>query len=107
MVARVDYDREAGRYHAGRDVPLDHLVPWRRVLEPYVEYLGGPVLDIGAGTGIWMRAFAIWLSLPVIGVEPSVGMRTTAREIGLPAGTSMTGGRAEAIPLGSGSVTTA
>ncbi len=104
MVARVDYDREAEHYHAGRDVPLDHLVAWRHVLEPYVVNLGGPVLDVGAGTGIWMRAFAAWFALPVVGVEPSVGMWSTAREIGLPAGASMTGGRAEAIPLRSGSV---
>ena len=107
MVARVDYDREAERYHAGRGVPLDHLVAWRPVIEPYVENVRGPVVDIGAGTGIWMRAFAPWFSLPVIGVEPSLGMRMRAREIGLPAGSSMTGGRAEAIPLCRGSVTTA
>ena len=51
-----------------------------------------------------MRAFAGWFSLPVVGVEPSVGMRTTAQEIGLPSGTAMTGGRAEAVPLRGGSV---
>jgi ubiquinone/menaquinone biosynthesis C-methylase UbiE len=106
-VARVDYDREAEHYHAGRSVPLDDLVVWRQVIEPYIENVRGPLLDIGAGTGIWMRALATWFSLPVIGVEPSVGMRTLAQEIGLPAGASMTGGRAEAIPLCRGSVTAA
>ena len=101
---RVDYDSEAEHYHAGRGLPLDHFDGWHLAIEPYVTRIGGPVLDLGAGTGIWTRAFAAWFAIPIIAAEPSPGMRRLACEIGLPPNTSMLGGRAEAIPLQGASV---
>lgn len=45
-------------------------------------YLAGsdrlPVLDVGAGTGVFALAFAFWFEREVIGVEPSVEMRRLA-----------------------------
>jgi ubiquinone/menaquinone biosynthesis C-methylase UbiE len=76
-MARVDYNAMAGRYDAGRAVPLDALQPWRAALEPYVP-AGVTILDVGSGTGIFCEAFARWFGARVIGVEPSAGMRAQA-----------------------------
>jgi ubiquinone/menaquinone biosynthesis C-methylase UbiE len=98
-VARVDYDSEAERYHAGRGLPLDHLDGWRRAIGPYFARTPVPVLDVGAGTGIWSNAFVTWFSAHVVAVEPSAGMREVALAGGRRPGLSMVGGRGEAIPL--------
>jgi ubiquinone/menaquinone biosynthesis C-methylase UbiE len=76
-MARLDYDRMASEYDAGRAVPLASLEPWRTAVQPYVS-LERPVLDVGSGTGIFAEAFATWFSLEVVGVEPSAGMRACA-----------------------------
>lgn len=106
-MARVDYDRWAGRYQAGRGVPLADLAGWREAVAPEIRRAGGPVLDVGAGTGIWCRAFATWFGLPVVGVEPSAGMRRQALASGLGTSVVLVGGRAEQIPLAGRSVGTA
>jgi SAM-dependent methyltransferase len=63
-MARVDYDRMAAVYDAGRDRTLDQRQAWRealgRHLPPPCGCAGG-VLDLGAGTGQWARALTTWL----------------------------------------------
>ena len=98
-MARIDYDRIAERYHAGRAVTLDRLDGWRQATEPYVRGHDLPLLDLGAGTGIWVTALCSWFAIPVVAVEPSAGMRAVAVGNGLPRGAVLVAGRAEAIPL--------
>ena len=107
-MARLDYDQVADRYHAGRGVPLDHLDGWRSAIGPHVDDGAGaaPLLDLGAGTGIWTVAFRQWFEAPVVAVEPSHGMRQVARDNGVPDGAWLVAGRAEAIPLDSSTVGT-
>jgi SAM-dependent methyltransferase len=80
-MARVDYDRMARVYDAGRDRTLDQRRAWRealgRHLPPPCGCPGG-VLDLGAGTGQWARALTNWFGVPVVAVEPSAGMRAVA-----------------------------
>jgi SAM-dependent methyltransferase len=105
-MARVDYDRMAAVYDAGRDRTLDQRQAWRealgRHLPPPCGCAGG-VLDLGAGTGQWARALATWYEVPVVAVEPSAGMRAAAGVRRLD-GVRMVGGRGEAIPLRPGAV---
>ncbi len=61
--------------------------------------LGGPILDVGAGTGIWTEALVDWFDWPVVGLEPSAGMRKIAMAKELPARALALAGAAEAIPL--------
>ena len=101
-MARVDYEAEAERYQAGRQLPPDALSGWRDAIASFRSPSSRPILDVGAGTGIWMRAFADWFTNPVIGVEPSAGMRRTAIAQDPRSGTSVVAGRAEAMPIGPG-----
>ena len=103
-MARIDYDQVADRYHAGRAVALHRLDGWRRAIQPYVMGHDLPLLDLGAGTGIWSKALCLWFALPVVAADPSGGMREVAVRNGLPRRVSLVGGRAEALPLRSSSM---
>ena len=88
---------EATSYRVAREIPLDGLSSWRDVLVPYFEP-GRSVLDLGAGTGLFVRAFAEWFpSVSVVAVEPSADMRAAS---GLP----MLAGDACSVPLPDASV---
>lgn len=102
-MARVDYDFEAERYHAGRQLSPDALSGWRDAIARFGPSGSGPILDVGAGTGIWMNTFTEWFPNPVIGVEPSAGMRRMAVAGDLGPCARMVAGRAESIPLAAGS----
>ena len=97
---RIDYDREARRYQAGREVPLEQIEPWRPVLGSLLRSGDGPIVDIGAGTGLWTRAFVTWFGASVIALEPSSGMRQVGAQIGLPSKASYVAASAEHLPLG-------
>lgn len=105
-MARLDYDQVADRYHSGRGVPLEDLDEWRSAVGPHVDNRAdhAPLLDLGAGTGIWTVAFRQWFDVPVVAVEPSAGMRQVARDKGVPGRAWVVAGRAEAIPLGSSTI---
>jgi ubiquinone/menaquinone biosynthesis C-methylase UbiE len=103
-MARINYDIEAERYQSGRHVPLEHLEGWRQLVGKYMADGPEPILDLGAGTGIWMHAFSAWFAKPVIGVEPSAGMRHVAmanQDRARDANTWLVAGRDDAIPLAS------
>jgi ubiquinone/menaquinone biosynthesis C-methylase UbiE len=106
-VARVDYDRQAERYQVGRQVPLETFAAWRDAIGRFLPERTDLILDLGAGTGIWTYALASWFDKPVIGVEPSEGMRKVAQAQGLEPNMCLVAGRAEAIPLGSGTCSVA
>jgi ubiquinone/menaquinone biosynthesis C-methylase UbiE len=103
-VARIDYDRAAVTYDLGRDSPLETFAEWRtRLAEELPAEPTGPILDIGAGTGIWAAALAAWFSVPVIGVEPAAAMLGAAHDKALPPGVALVRGDAHDLPFPSAS----
>ncbi len=99
-VVRVDYDREAEHYEAGRRVPIESLEPWHGMIERLLPQSEKPLLDLGAGTGIWTGAFSVWFNVPVVAVEPSTGMRSVGTTTGFPESAHYISAQAEALPLG-------
>jgi SAM-dependent methyltransferase len=102
-MARVDYDRMAPRYDRARAIALEGLEDWRAALAGRLDVGGGlPLLDLGAGTGLWAVALAGWFGVRVIGVEPSQGMRRVARRDHPHPDVAYVGGEASRIPLRDG-----
>ena len=103
----VDYQRTdvARRYSQGRDLPDDVLDRWGDAVRPYLPSRPGlRVLDLGAGTGIFARAWESWISCGVVAVEPAAGMRAELVEQRAGGSVAVVAGRAEQVPLRSGSV---
>jgi ubiquinone/menaquinone biosynthesis C-methylase UbiE len=99
-MARIDYNRAASTYDRGRAHPLLVFDEWRgRLAEHLPAGTEGPILDVGAGTGIWAEAFVIWFGLRVIALDPAAGMRAAAQAKGLPAEVTIVAGDSQAIPL--------
>jgi ubiquinone/menaquinone biosynthesis C-methylase UbiE len=96
----IDYDREAKHYRAGREVPLEQLEPWRPFVGAFLRPGDEPLLDVGAGTGLWTRAFVTWFDAEVIALEPSSGMREVGAHIGLPSRACYVAASAEHLPFG-------
>jgi ubiquinone/menaquinone biosynthesis C-methylase UbiE len=93
-MAWVDYDQLAAVYDHDRAVPLEALEPWRAALAAYLPPTSGlPVLDLGAGTGL----FSV-----VVALEPSQGMRTQAATTRAHPQVAYVGGRGEQVPLRDG-----
>ncbi|MDX8148583.1 class I SAM-dependent methyltransferase [Lentzea sp. BCCO 10_0061] len=88
---------EAGSYRVAREISIEGLSSWRDAVAPYFVP-GRTVLDLGAGTGLFVRAFTEWFpDVSVVAVEPSADMRSAS---GLP----MLTGDACAIPVPDASV---
>ncbi|WP_329791777.1 class I SAM-dependent methyltransferase [Lentzea sp. DG1S-22] len=88
---------EAASYRVAREISPSGLSSWRDAVAPYL-LPGRTVLDLGAGTGVFVRAFAAWFpDVEVVAVEPSADMRSAS---GLP----MLAGDACAVPLPDASV---
>jgi ubiquinone/menaquinone biosynthesis C-methylase UbiE len=99
-MAWVDYDRLAAVYDRDRAVPLEALEPWRAALAAYLPPASGlPVLDLGAGTGLFAAAIAQWFGTEVVAVEPSQGMRRQARTTRAHPHIAYVGGLGEQLPL--------
>jgi ubiquinone/menaquinone biosynthesis C-methylase UbiE len=102
-MARVDYDRIAARYDRGRALSLEGLEGWRAALAAWLPPPGGlPVLDLGAGTGLFATAIATWFGVAVVAVEPSAGMRREARQARPHPRVAWVGGQGERLPLRDG-----
>jgi ubiquinone/menaquinone biosynthesis C-methylase UbiE len=104
MGSRVDYRTPATVYERGRALDAKDLEQWRRAVNSIVSSDYGTVLDLGAGTGIFTRAWRDWGARRVIACEPSASMRKVALQHGLASNISMLAGRAEQIPLAAGTV---
>ena len=76
------------------------LDAWHRAVSEFVPAGTAPtVLDLGAGTGIFTRAWHDWFDSRVIAVEPSAGMRTEAAAVGVPSGSDYVAGTGESLGL--------
>ena len=103
MTPFVDYDRAADRYEAGRKLEDDGLDAWRQAVTARVAPSGLRVLDIGAGTGIFARAWIAWGAREVVAVEPSMAMREQAAARASP-GVGVVDGSTDALPVETSSV---
>jgi SAM-dependent methyltransferase len=101
-MARVDYDRMAPDYVAGRVLPAQGMDAWRAATAPWMAGGGSPLLDLGAGTGQFAAAMAGWFGVEVVAVEPSRGMRDQAVRAHPHPGVSWVAGVAERLPLRDG-----
>jgi SAM-dependent methyltransferase len=87
-MARIAYDDpQAAAFAATRELPDDGLDAWRAAVGPYLAG-GRRLVDVGAGTGAWSRAFTAWYGLDVVAVEPSAAMRAHCGHPALIAGTA-------------------
>jgi len=101
----VDYDRVAARYQEGRAISDAGLDAWWRAVAPFVPPARPlTVLDLGAGTGIFTRAWTRWCECRVVAVEPSEGMRAAAVMTGLPPKATLVAGVGEMLGLRTGVV---
>jgi ubiquinone/menaquinone biosynthesis C-methylase UbiE len=104
----VDYDHIARRYQEGRALTDPALDVWWAAAARFLPATRPlTVLDLGAGTGIFARAWPRWCDCRVIAVEPSDGMRSEAVEAGMPSQVALMAGEGEAVGLRSSSVETA
>jgi ubiquinone/menaquinone biosynthesis C-methylase UbiE len=100
-MAQIDYDgRQHTVYASGRALTPASVTDW---MTAFARYLPArrplSVLDLGSGTGRFTPALAEAFGGPVVGVEPSSGMRGVAeRDAGHP-GVRYLAGSAERIPL--------
>ncbi len=101
---RVDYDQLAANYDRGRGMPPEALEGWRAALAAWLPPASRrPVLDLGAGTGLFAVTIATWFDVRVVGVEPSGEMRRQARQAHAHRRVAYVGGEAERLPLRHGS----
>lgn len=70
----VDYERVAALYEEGRGLPTRVLARWGDAVRPYLPSDARRVLDLGAGTGIFARAWPDWTPVSVLALEPSTAM---------------------------------
>lgn len=96
--AEVDWDAQGERYAHTRHAITGTAAYEHLVVETLAGAPPGPVVDVGAGTGIWSPLLAGWTGRPVVAVEPAPGMRrhaTAARA----AGVHHVAGRMPDLPL--------
>jgi ubiquinone/menaquinone biosynthesis C-methylase UbiE len=99
-MARVDYEQMAASYDHGRALSPAGLEDWRAALTAWLPPADGlPVLDLGAGTGLFASVIATWFDVGVVAVEPSAGMRHQAQQARAHARVAWVGGQAERLPL--------
>lgn len=100
-VARMTYDEEAAAaYRRARELTPAALAEWCAEVGRCLPPVDGlPLLDVGAGTGVFAEAFARRFGVRVLAVEPSAAMREQARGRGLSDRVRLLGGEAERIPL--------
>lgn len=96
----VEYDKVGERYQAGRVLPDSVLDAWRAAVWPFLPSARPlTVLDLGAGTGIFTRAWPRWCACRVVAIEPSHGMRAAAIVAGIPKEAVFIAGAGEALAL--------
>lgn len=104
MSELVDYERAASKYDRGRTLPDDSMARWQAAVAQRLP--AGPlrlVVDVGAGTGLFLP---MWLALgarEVVAVEPSAAMRDQAAARRVDRARIVAGTAAE-LPVVTGSV---
>ena len=98
----VVYDQVASRYETGRALPLDVLDRWHAAVRPFLPAPLIRLVDVGAGTGVFARAWPGWATAHVIAIEPSAAMIGVGTRVARSFEYVM--GSAEALPLADGSV---
>jgi SAM-dependent methyltransferase len=74
----VDWDAQGDRYARTRH-HITHTAAYETmVAHALAEAPRGPVVDVGAGTGIWSPLLARWTGRAVVAIEPAPGMRRHA-----------------------------
>lgn len=97
---RFDWEPVARDYDRHRRIPSEGLAAWRRAVAPHAPPPGGPpLLDLGAGTGLFAAEFARSFDVAVAAVEPSAGMRAEGRRLVRDPRVRWIAGRAERLPL--------
>lgn len=102
----TDYDRSdiPARYDCGRDHGPEMLALWMDAIASRLNRRPRRILDLGCGTGRFSDALAIRFGADVIGVDPSFKMIECAVQKPRSGRVYYQLGRAEAIPLCSGSI---
>jgi ubiquinone/menaquinone biosynthesis C-methylase UbiE len=101
-MARVDYDKQAAVYDAGRTLPSEAIATWMLVARRHLGESADTILDLGSGTGRFSAALADAFDANLVAVEPSAGMRGQAA--GKPHNrVHIVAGNAESLPLPQGS----
>jgi ubiquinone/menaquinone biosynthesis C-methylase UbiE len=99
-VGSVRYDQVADDFDHVRDRRRDAQEVWCRRVAAYLPTpVPAPIVDVGAGTGIWSRALAEAFGTRVHAVEPSDGMRSRAARARPHPDVDYLGGVADALPL--------
>ncbi|HEY8524134.1 MAG TPA: methyltransferase domain-containing protein [Acidimicrobiales bacterium] len=93
LAVAEDYDQVRDRRKDAQQVWCDRATAYLAVPAP------GPIVDVGAGTGIWSRALAETFKTKVQAVEPHAGMRTRAEQAHPHPDVEYLAGTAEALPL--------
>jgi SAM-dependent methyltransferase len=70
----VDWDAAGDRYARTRHHVTNTAAYEPLVVDAFADAPPGPVVDVGAGTGIWSSALAGWTGRAVVAVEPAPGM---------------------------------
>ncbi len=81
-MGRIAYDsNDAAAFEETRHIADHGLGAWREAVTRHLNPVPGlRLLDLGAGTGMWARAFTDWYhNIEVIAVEPSEAMRARCR----------------------------
>lgn len=81
-MARIAYNsHDAAAFEATRQLSDQGLAAWREAVTRHLDPRPGTrLLDLGAGTGMWARAFTDWYDgIDVIAVEPAEAMRARCR----------------------------
>jgi SAM-dependent methyltransferase len=101
----VDYDRVAHRFARWRAGSPDLTTSWGQAVQPFLPDRTLTVGDIGAGTGVFTRAWATWADVRfVIGVDPSAKMLAEASSDRGVESVRYLRGRAESLPLADASL---
>jgi ubiquinone/menaquinone biosynthesis C-methylase UbiE len=106
-VCGVDYEHSdvARRYSQGRGLPDSVLDRWRTKVVPLLPPRARlQVLDLGAGTGIFARAWPCWHPCRVVALEPAAAMRAEMVQQGVSGSVRVVAGRGERLPLHQGCV---
>ncbi|HEX3459645.1 MAG TPA: class I SAM-dependent methyltransferase [Acidimicrobiales bacterium] len=96
----VDYSGPMAQvYDRGRRLPEASILTWVETVARHLPAGSEPVLDLGAGTGRFLRPLAEGLGAAMVGLEPAAGMRGNAAAKPRSAGVALVAGRAEALPF--------